>query len=852
MTFLYVTSPLPFYNTETLSHYYYIIRFTKPNVKKFCQTDNNIYHLINCTIIFNHLIICTYINIHLLYIALILMYFCLVNKYSVWYNKANKCTVILEKYMNLEMLNDQQREAVLHDKGPLLILAGAGSGKTRVITHRIAYLIRERGVSPYSILAITFTNKAAGEMKERVNKLVEDVGADVWVATFHSTCVRILRRFIDTIGYDRNFSIYDADDQKALMKLVLKSLNIDSKQIKEKTFINAISNLKSECITAEEYINAPYVTSFGDRQIAKVYYEYEKRLKENNALDFDDLLLKTVILFRQNPDALEYYRDKFEYIMVDEYQDTNNVQFKFIELLASHRDADGRIYHNLCVVGDDDQSIYKFRGADITNILSFEKRFTNAKIIKLEQNYRSTGNILNLANEVISHNEGRKQKRLWTSFEDGEMVTFSQYNTDYDEASGIVSGINEKMADNPSLKYNSFAVLYRTNAQSRILEETMVRRSIPYRIVGGVNFYQRKEIKDILAYLKTIDNGLDALSIERIINIPKRGIGDTSVANVRKYADSLNMGLYDALLCAEINPSVSRAAAKIKGFTDVIEGLKKQAEQLPVSRLIDEIIETIGYEDYLDDYDHDKIDERIENIHSLIDKAVLYEEQSGDEATLSGFLAEVALLSDIDSTSPDEDCVLLMTLHSAKGLEFDHVFMCGMEDGLFPNNMCIEEPDELEEERRLCYVGITRAKKTLALTCAKQRMTHGQLNYSNISRFIAKDIPRHMLSMKGHANESYLKSTCNPQSSYIERPVSSFIVQSGRDAAKNNPYKSQSVIKPQSSASALKVGDRVKHIRFGEGTITDVAMGSKDIEYTIDFNGNVKRMLASFARLNKI
>lgn len=756
--------------------------------------------------------------------------------------------------MNLDMLNAPQREAVLHDKGPLLILAGAGSGKTRVITHRIAYLIKERGVSPYSILAITFTNKAAGEMKERVNKLVEDVGADVWVATFHSTCVRMLRRFIETIGYDRNFTIYDTDDQKTLMKQVLKDLNIDTKKIKEKVFINGISSLKSECITADEYINAPYVTSYGDKQLATVYREYEKRLKENNALDFDDLLLKTVILFRQNPDALEYYRNRFEYIMVDEYQDTNTVQFKLIELLASHRDIYGEVFHNLCVVGDDDQSIYKFRGADITNILSFENKFKNAKVIKLEQNYRSTGNILDVANEVISHNQGRKSKKLWTSFEDGDVVTLNQYNNDYEEADGIVSGIKERMMDDPSVTYNNFAVLYRTNAQSRILEETMVRRSIPYRVVGGVNFYQRKEIKDILAYLKTIDNGMDALSIKRIINIPKRGIGDASIGHIQEYADSIGMSFYDALLCAHMIPAVSRAASKIKDFTDIIEGLKTQAASLSISRLIDEVRETIGYDEYLDDYDHESVDDRLENIDSLFDKAVLYEEENGDEATLSGFLAEVALIADIDSTNADEDCVLLMTLHSAKGLEFDHVYMCGMEDGLFPSAMCIDDPAEIEEERRLCYVGITRAKKTLALTCAKQRMMHGQTNYNPVSRFVLKDIPRSMISVKGHAHESYLKSSKNAATSFIEKPVSSFINQSGKEAAKVNPYKdfatnSKPVV---TSSSTLKVGDKIKHIRFGEGTITAVTMGSKDIEYTIDFNGNQKRMLASFAKLKKI
>lgn len=785
---------------------------------------------------------------------------------------------------DLNTLNPPQREAVLHDKGPLLILAGAGSGKTRVITHRIAYLIQERDVSPFQILAITFTNKAAAEMKERVGKLLGSDADNVWVSTFHSTCVRILRRYCEHIGYDRNFSIYDTDDVKSLMKQVLKSLSIDTKRMKEKLFINAISSAKNECIGPEEF--ARHAFNYTDKIISNVYTEYQKRLKENNAFDFDDLLFKTVELFDVCGEALEYYQRRFAYIMVDEYQDTNTAQFKLIKHLASHRNDFGEYEHNLCVVGDDDQSIYRFRGADITNILNFEETFKNAKVIKLEQNYRSVESILNVANEVISNNQGRKEKSLWTDLGKGDAVSFIQYNTDFEEARGIVEDIFTTVADTGT-SYKDFAVLYRTNAQSRLLEERMIYRNLPYRIVGGVNFYQRKEIKDLLAYLKTISNGLDALQTKRIINIPKRGIGDTTVDNIQAYADIEEISFYNALTRAPFIPSVKRALPKIISFTDLIEGLKQKSNELTVSELIRALIDEIDYYDYLADYDLDSLDDRKDNISSFIDKAVTYEENAGETASLSEFLAEVALVADIDSVSSDENCVLLMTLHSAKGLEFDNVYMCGMEERLFPSAMCMDSEYEIEEERRLCYVGITRAKKKLTLTAAKQRMLHGETSFNAVSRFVLKEIPRHMLTVKGHAHESFMRAK-TPEALHVKNESITRDFYLGRNTGhvsgeaqfgnglftksgfsenssgitsyspvkNSNPYKDNLKVREITPATVsgldYKEGDRVKHIRFGEGTVTAITKGSRDYEITVDFNGTTKKMLASFAKLQKI
>ena len=625
-----------------------------------------------------------------------------------------------------DTLNEQQKEAVLHTEGPLLILAGAGSGKTRVLTHRIAYLIEEQGVNPWNILAITFTNKAAGEMRERVDKLVGFGAESIWVSTFHSTCVRILRRHIDLLGYDNNFTIYDSDDQKTLMKDVCKLLQIDTKIFKERALLSTISHAKDELITPEEFrIRAE--GDFSQKKIAEVYEEYEKQLRANNALDFDDLLVKTVQLFQTQADMLEYYQERFRYIMVDEYQDTNTVQFELIRLLASK-------YRNLCVVGDDDQSIYKFRGANIKNILNFEHVFEDAKVIKLEQNYRSTSNILNAANAVIRNNRGRKDKTLWTDNGDGEKLEFRQFDTAYDEAEYIVGDIREHV-DRGECTYNDNAILYRTNAQSRIFEEKFVNANIPYKIVGGINFYARREIKDLLSYLKTVDNGQDDLAVRRIINVPKRGIGLTSINRVQEYAVRHEVGFYEALRAVDLIPNIGRGASKLESFVALIEHFKTDAQEMSISRLMKEIIEETGYVESLEAEDSEEAEARIENIDELMSKIVAYEdtcEEMNEPSTLSRFLEEVALVADIDSLDENSDYVVLMTLHSAKGLEFPHVYLAGLEDGIFPSYMTItaDDPEEVEEERRLCYVGITRAEKALTLTCARRRMIRGETQYN--------------------------------------------------------------------------------------------------------------------------
>ena len=640
-----------------------------------------------------------------------------------------------------DTLNDKQKEAVLHTEGPLLILAGAGSGKTRVLTHRIAYLIDEKGVNPWNILAITFTNKAAGEMRERVDRLVGFGSESIWVSTFHSMCVRILRRHISLLGYDTNFTIYDSDDQKTLMKDICKLLQIDTKIYRERSLLAAISHAKDELVTPEEFrLNAG--GDFGQQKIAEVYAEYEKQLRANNALDFDDLLVKTVQLFQTQADVLDYYQERFRYIMVDEYQDTNTVQFELVRLLASK-------YRNLCVVGDDDQSIYKFRGANIKNILNFEQVFEDAKVVKLEQNYRSTGNILNAANAVISNNKGRKDKRLWTDNGDGEKIQFRQFDTAYDEAEYIVGDIRERV-DNGKALYNDHAILYRTNAQSRMFEERFVTANIPYKIVGGVNFYARREIKDLLAYLKTVDNGRDDLAVRRIINVPKRGIGLTSINRVQDYALRREIGFYEALKGADLIDNIGRGAAKLESFVALIEHFKADKEDMSISELMQEIIEETGYIESLKAEDAEEAEARIENIDELLSKIAAYEEMCDDmdePATLSGFLEEVALVADIDSLDENSDYVVLMTLHSAKGLEFPHVYLAGLEDGIFPSYMTItsDDPDEVEEERRLCYVGITRAQEELTMTCARRRMIRGETQYNKMSRFL-KEVPMELLS----------------------------------------------------------------------------------------------------------
>ena len=629
---------------------------------------------------------------------------------------------------------------MLFSDGPLLILAGAGSGKTRVLTHRTAYLIEECGVNPYNIMAITFTNKAAGEMRERIDQMVGYGSESIWVCTFHSTCVRILRRYIDRLGFGTNFTIYDSDDQKTLMKDICKRLEIDTKMYKEKMFLSAISSAKDELIDPIEF-ETRAAGDYVKRKQAQVYREYQQALKQNNALDFDDLIMKTVELFKLDKEVLASYQDRFRYIMVDEYQDTNTAQFELIRLLALK-------YQNLCVVGDDDQSIYKFRGANIYNILNFEHHFPDATVIKLEQNYRSTQNILDAANAVIANNQGRKEKRLWTDNGAGDKITFEQLDTAAEEADFVARDIARRVRKG-EYQYKDCAILYRTNAQSRLFEERFITANIPYKIFGGVNFYARKEVKDLLAYLKTIDNGQDDLAVRRIINIPKRGIGAASINKVALYAQEQEISFYDALCVAEQVPGLGKAAAKIRPFVLFIQSMKAKAKLLSVADLLQEVIETTGYVRELEAEGTDEAEARIENIDELISKAVDYAE--GEEApTLNGFLENVALVADIDSFDENSDYVVLMTLHSAKGLEFPNVYLAGLEDGLFPSYMSITSDNsqaEIEEERRLAYVGITRAKKNLTITSARVRMVRGQTQYGKVSRFV-REIPPELLSGK--------------------------------------------------------------------------------------------------------
>lgn len=738
-----------------------------------------------------------------------------------------------------ESLNNMQQEAVYHTEGPLLILAGAGSGKTRVLTHRIAYLIAEKGVNPWNILAITFTNKAAQEMRERVDKIVGMDGGSVWVSTFHSTCVRILRRHADRIGYDNNFTIYDTDDQKTLMKDVCRRLNVDTKKYKERSLLAQISHAKDELITPDEMLlNA---ADFNEKKVAEIYREYQNSLRRNNALDFDDLIVKTVELFQHCDQVLEQYQERFRYIMVDEYQDTNTAQFKFVSLLASR-------YGNLCVVGDDDQSIYKFRGANIGNILGFERVFPDAKVIRLEQNYRSTQNILNAANDVIANNTERKPKTLWTENPEGDKLHFRQFMNGFEEAEYVVGDISKKHREG-TCRYRDCAILYRTNAQSRLFEEKCLLANIPYKIVGGVNFYARKEIKDLLSYMKTIDNAADDLAVRRILNVPKRGIGATTIGRVQEYADHMQVSFYDALRVSEEIPSIGRAQSKIDGFVTFIQSLKSKAAAYTVQELLEEIIDLTGYADELREEDTEESRARLENIDELISKTVSYQEAmaaEGREASLSGFLEEIALIADIDSVDPDQDYVLLMTLHSAKGLEFPYVYLAGMEDGVFPSSMCIFSADlsDMEEERRLCYVGITRAMKALTLTCAQQRMIRGETQYNRVSRFV-REIPRELVEL-GHTiqeKKPKIQETSSGKSSYMQMKM----------AFQSKAFQPQSFTVKKADSLDYGVGDTVRHVKFGVGIVKDIVEGGRDYEVTVDFDRvGIKKMFAGFAKLKKI
>lgn len=771
-----------------------------------------------------------------------------------------------------DTLNEQQKKGVFTTEGPVLLLAGAGSGKTRVLTHRIAYLIDEMGVNPWNIMAITFTNKAAGEMKERVQDIVGMGSDSIWVTTFHSTCLRILHRYADRLGYENHFTVYDTDDQKTVMKEICKRLKIDTKQMKERSILSAISSAKDELISPEEYaLNA--AGDFRKQKIAQAYYEYQATLKKSNAMDFDDLIVKTVELFKADKEVLGGYQNRFKYIMVDEYQDTNTAQFELIRLLADSR-------HNLCVVGDDDQSIYKFRGANIRNILDFEKVYPEAAVIRLEQNYRSTQNILDAANAVIRNNQGRKSKTLWTDKGEGCKVRFRQFMNAFEEAEFIVDDIARKCGKNQA-RYSDCAVLFRTNAQARLLEERFVVEGVPYNVVGGTNFYARREIKDLLAYLKTIDNGQDDLAVKRIINVPRRGIGTATIVKVQDYADGKEISFYEALCEAEKIAGIGKAAGKIRPFVTMIQAFKGKSEFYGLSDLMKDVIETTGYVKELEASDDDDAESRMENIDELISKVVSFEEVH-NQPTLREFLDEVALVADIDNVENGSNKVLLMTLHSAKGLEFPNVYLAGMEDGVFPSYMTIssDDPEEIEEERRLAYVGITRAKEELTLCSARLRMIRGETHMNSVSRFVT-EIPGELLDDGTSEKETpFGNGFFSGRNAESEKEIS---FQSGGEQRQER-YKPAAVLKPRRTAAENKpfiaggglgslaaagiqkgtgaisggkpsydAGDRVRHVKYGEGTVTDLEPGPRDYKVTVDFdNSGQKIMYAGFARLEKI
>ncbi len=760
-----------------------------------------------------------------------------------------------------DTLNREQKAAVMHTEGPLLLLAGAGSGKTRVLTHRIAYLIDQMGVNPWNILAITFTNKAAGEMRERVDGLVGEGARQVWVSTFHSACVRILRRHIDRIGYDNSFTIYDSDDQKTVIKGIVKRLNLDPKVYKERALLGVISSAKNELETVsrfEQEAAGDYAASI----YARVYREYQETLQVNNALDFDDIIVKTVELFRDCPEVLDNYQERFQYIMVDEYQDTNTAQFELVRLL-------GEKYRNLCVVGDDDQSIYKFRGANIRNILDFEKYFPEAVSIKLEQNYRSTQYILDAANGVICNNRGRKDKSLWTARGAGSKIHFRQFDSAYEEAEFIAGSIAGRVRKGGA-EYKDCAVLFRTNAQARLLEERMIQESIPYNVVGGTNFYSRMEIKDILAYLKTIATGRDEVAVKRIINVPRRGLGNATLEKVEDYARMRGIGFFEAMEQWDQISGLGKAAQKIQAFVKMILDLRGMQDRLTVAELIQKVVDIVEYDDYIKDYDEDGGEDRMSNVGELITKAVNYTD-SHEEPDLTEFLEEVALVADIDNVSEDDNRVLLMTLHSAKGLEFPNVYLAGLEDGLFPSYMSISstDSDDLEEERRLAYVGITRAMDELTLTCARMRMVRGETQYNQVSRFV-NEIPRELLDSAGAAprrREEFRmpeapaapaaapfdprpravarqRTTAKPDKPFIAKGIGSLNQLAGvsKGAARQAP-----------AALSYAEGDRVCHIKYGEGSVLHIGKEERDYKVTVDFDkAGQKIMYASFAKLKRL
>ena len=761
----------------------------------------------------------------------------------------------------IEGLNDKQKEAVLATEGPCLVIAGAGSGKTKVLTHKIAYLLSEKNVKPWNILSITFTNKAANEMKQRVEKLVGEASQEMWLGTFHSICVRILRRFIDRIGFDTTFLIFDSTDQRTLVKECIKSMRLDDKLFTDRSVLSEISNGKNDMLEPKAY-QVKYNGDFRKEKIGKVYELYQKKLKENNALDFDDIINYTTKILTENPDVLEYYTEKFKYVLVDEYQDTNKAQFMLVSILASK-------YGNITVVGDNDQGIYSFRGADITNILNFEKDFPGSKIVKLEQNYRCTGNILKAANAVIKNNENKYDKKLWTENEEGKLPCIYKAEDEYDEASYIVKQINMlKMEE--YLKLSDFVILYRMNSQSRAIEDIFRRENIPYKIIGGLKFYERKEIKDIIAYLRLIFNTSDNLSLKRIINEPKRGIGKTSLDNIQDISDKTGKSMYEIIKYAE-QYELNRVKENSIQFVEVIEELRKQVNQIPISELIKLTLNKTGYVKALENENTIEAESRIQNLEEFLTVAIEFEEQMA-ENTLAEFLESISLTSDIDNMEESEDTVTLMTLHSAKGLEFPVVFLVGMEEGIFPGYKSIEEIKELEEERRLFYVGITRAMQYLYLTCAKRRTIFGSTSYNQMSRFL-KEIPKDLLDgyeeIDNEDNNSFKDSNYGWEygTNYAEKvktykfdnvekipevkeKVGAFQFRTAESFLNSLNKKASD---RQVDITKYKEGQRIYHKKFGEGTINKIEQEGEDYKLDIQFDKvGHKRLMAKFAELEII
>ncbi len=761
----------------------------------------------------------------------------------------------------IEGLNDKQKEAVLATEGPCLVIAGAGSGKTKVLTHKIAYLLSEKNVKPWNILSITFTNKAANEMKQRVEKLVGEASQEMWLGTFHSICVRILRRFIDRIGFDTTFLIFDSTDQRTLVKECIKSIGLDDKLFTDRSVLSEISNGKNDMLEPKAY-QVKYNGDFRKEKIGEVYELYQKKLKENNALDFDDIINYTIKILTENPDVLEYYTEKFKYVLVDEYQDTNKAQFMLVSILASK-------YGNITVVGDNDQGIYSFRGADITNILNFEKDFPGSKIVKLEQNYRCTGNILKAANAVIKNNENKYDKKLWTENEEGKLPCIYKAEDEYDEASYIVKQINMlKMEE--YLKLSDFVILYRMNSQSRAIEDIFRRENIPYKIIGGLKFYERKEIKDIIAYLRLIFNTSDNLSLKRIINEPKRGIGKTSLDNIQDISDKTGKSMYEIIRYAE-QYELNRVKANSIQFVEVIEELRKQVNQIPISELIKLTLNKTGYVKALENENTIEAESRIQNLEEFLTVAIEFEEQMA-ENTLAEFLESISLTSDIDNMEESEDTVTLMTLHSAKGLEFPVVFLVGMEEGIFPGYKSIGEIKELEEERRLFYVGITRAMQYLYLTCAKRRTIFGSTSYNQMSRFL-KEIPKDLLDgyeeIDNEDNNSFKDSNygweygtnyAGKVKTYkfdnvekipeVKEKVGAFQFRTAESFLNSLNKKASG---RQVDITKYKEGQRIYHKKFGEGTINKIEQEGEDYKLDIQFDKvGHKRLMAKFAELEII